>query len=211
MQGDTVIKERSRRWPRVQSALPVDAAQRRAAYAKIIAQQEATLLRAALRMCGGDGNRAQDLVQDALVRGYEAYVAGRFAEGTNARAWLLSILTHGFINDYNRRKKWQASVDIDTLTAQGEAGPESLRAAGADQPDRVLMAATLDEPLERALASLSEEMRACVVLVDVEGMEYAEAATALQIPIGTVRSRLARARLQLHALLLDYARDRRRA
>jgi len=207
-----VIKERSLRWPGARRQPPAaDAAERRAAYAQIIAQQEPVLLRAALRMCGGDGDRAQDLVQDALVRGYEAYIAGRFAEGTNARAWLLRILTHGFINDYNRRKKWQAGVDIDTLTAQGEMAPEPLRAAAGDQPDCTLMAATLDEPLERALAALSAEMRAVVVLVDVEGMEYAEAAAALQIPIGTVRSRLARARLLLHALLIDYAKDRRRA
>jgi RNA polymerase sigma-70 factor (ECF subfamily) len=72
------------------------------------------------------------------------------------------------------------------------------------------MAATLDEPLERALAALPHEQRACVLLVDVEGWEYAEAAAALDIPIGTVRSRLARARRQLHALLFDYAQARRR-
>ena len=67
-----------------------------------------------------------------------------------------------------------------------------------------------EEPVKQALAALPEEQRACVVLVDVEGLEYAEAATALGVPIGTVRSRLARARLHLHALLYGYARERRR-
>ena len=72
------------------------------------------------------------------------------------------------------------------------------------------MSAFLDERLEGALSALSDEFRSCVILVDVEGLEYSEAAGVLEIPIGTVRSRLARARLQLHALLYDYAKDLRR-
>ena len=72
------------------------------------------------------------------------------------------------------------------------------------------MASALEEPIETALASLSMEMRMCVTMVDVEGMEYSEAAAALDVPIGTVRSRLARARIQLHSLLYSYAKERRK-
>lgn len=76
-------------------------------------------------------------------------------------------------------------------------------------PGIALLAETLDEELEAALASLPEAMRLCVVLVDMEGQDYAEAAKTLGVPIGTVRSRLSRARLQLQDLLRDYGRRKR--
>jgi RNA polymerase sigma-70 factor (ECF subfamily) len=69
-----------------------------------------------------------------------------------------------------------------------------------------LLASTLDEPVEAALARLSPELRACVILVDIEELDYAEAAVALGVPLGTVRSRLFRARQQLHALLTPHVR-----
>ena len=185
------------------------AAQRRANYTRLIEQYETTLLRAARRLCGGREDQAQDLVQDALIKGYVAYLDGRFVEGTNARAWLLRILTNNFITEYNRHQKWDAPVDVDTLTADGETGPVQLRAADADRPDTALLETTLDEPLEKALASLSPDLRACVVLADIEEMSYEEVAGALGVPIGTVRSRLFRARQQLHALLYAYGQQRR--
>lgn len=185
-----------------------DVARRRVAYTELVAKVEASLLRTARRLCNGNEDQAQDLVQETLVRGYQAYIAGRFQEGTNARAWLFKILTNSFLSEY-RRRRWDAGVDIDTLTAEGEVGPEALQAASADCPEIALLTGTLDEPLERALAALSEELRACVVLVDIEEMEYAEAATTLEIPIGTVRSRLSRARRQMHTFLSHYAREQK--
>lgn len=184
---------------------------RRAEYAGLIAEHEAVLLRVARRLCNGLEESAQDLVQETLVKGYQAYVEGRFAAGTNARAWLLRILTNSFLTDRRRKDRWEAGVSVQNLTHQGEVLPVSLQAAPQDRPDVALMTGTLDEPLERALAALTEEMRICVVLVDIEGWEYVEAATALAIPVGTVRSRLSRARLLLHSLLYDYAHERRRA
>ena len=148
-------------------------------------------------------------MQDTLVRAYEAYLDGRFQAGTNARPWLLRILTNLYINDHNRRKRWDAGIDVETLTSSGEAGPASTHAAPADIPGVTLMADTLDEELEAALAQLSEGLRLCVVLVDMQGLEYAEAAAALDVPIGTVRSRLARARMQLQDILRDFGRRRR--
>lgn len=183
------------------------AANRRAEFVGLVRDQEAALLRTARRLCRGDDDRAQDLVQDALIRAYEAYLNGKFRAGLNVRAWFLRILTNLYINDYHRRRKWEADIDIDTLTSAGEAGPDALHAKPADVPGETLMEATLDEPMERALAALSDSLRLCVLLVDVEGLDYAEAALALNVPIGTVRSRLSRARFQLHALLADYARD----
>jgi RNA polymerase sigma-70 factor (ECF subfamily) len=174
---------------------------RRAAFEGLAKEQQAGLLRAARRLCAGDEDGAQDLVQDTLVAAYAAYLEDRFREGSNARAWLLRILTNRFLNVSRRRQRWEAGIDLETLTAGGEGGPPSLHAGVAETPHAALMAGTLDEPLERALLALSRDLRACVVLVDVEGMEYSEAAAALGVPIGTIRSRLSRARLQLHHLL----------
>ena len=184
------------------------ASQRRASFAALAHTHQAGLFRTARRLCRGDDDRAQDLVQDALIRAYEAYAGGKFQVGLNVRAWFLRILTNLYINDYHRRRRHGAEMDLDTLTASGESGPETTRAAPADVPGEALLAGTLDEALEKALASLSDGLRLCVLLVDVEGLDYAEAAEALNVPIGTVRSRLSRARFQLHAQLTDFGRER---
>ena len=184
---------------------------RRTAYTLLMTEHEPALLRVAYRLCGGKEDQAQDLVQDALIQGYEAFVNGRFTPGTNARAWLTRILTNRFINTYRRDKRWNSGVDVDKLSSDGAAVPDALRVRADAQPDAVLLSKCLDEPLERALAALSDEMRACVILVDIEGTEYAQAAEILGIPIGTVRSRLSRARALLHTMLFDYAHDLRRA
>lgn len=184
------------------------ASQSRASFAALAQTHEVGLLRTARRLCRGDEDRAQDLVQDALIRAYEAYAGGKFRDGLNVRAWFLRILTNLYINDYHRRQRHGAELDLDTLTASGETGPEATHAAPADVPGEALLAGTLDEALEKALASLSDGLRLCVLLVDVEGLDYAEAAEALNIPIGTVRSRLSRARFQLHAQLVEFGRER---
>jgi RNA polymerase sigma-70 factor (ECF subfamily) len=189
---------------------PTDlATQRRADFAALARKHERDLMRAANRLCRSDTDRAADLVQDTLVRAYEAFLEGRFLPGGNARPWLIRILTNLYINDHNRRKRWDAGIDVETLTSSGEAGPVSTHAAPADVPGVSLMAETLDEELEMALNQLSEGLRLCVILVDMQGLEYAEAAAALDIPIGTVRSRLARARMQLQDILRDFGRRRR--
>jgi RNA polymerase sigma-70 factor (ECF subfamily) len=180
-------------------------AHRRAAFAALLDQHESALLRAARRLCAGNEDEAQDLVQDAAIKGYTAYLDGRFQPGTHARAWLLRILTNGFINEYHHKKRWDDPSDIDTLEVEGAA---SLRASAADQPEIALLASTLDEPVERAVASLSPELRACIELVDIGEFDYAETAQTLNIPIGTVRSRLFRARQQLHRALYRYAEQR---
>jgi RNA polymerase sigma-70 factor, ECF subfamily len=186
-----------------------DKAARRAEFAALAHQWETDMLKMARRLTQGDDDRAQDLVQDTLIRAYQAYSEGRFDEGGNAKAWLFRILTNLFINEYRRRQKWDAGVDVETLTASGDTGPSQTHAAAADVPGVTLLKQTLDEELEQALNSLSEGLRDCVVMVDMQEMDYAEAAKALDIPIGTVRSRLSRARMQLHDLLYEYGRRKR--
>lgn len=188
--------------------VPESTNQRRESFARLVREHEAALLRAGRRLCRGDDDRAMDLVQDSLVRAYQAYAEGRYQEESNCRAWLLRILTNVFINSYRRSRKWEAQVDLETLTSAGESAPPALQAAPDDIPGVRLLSVTLDEDLEKALNTLSDILRACVVLVDIEGLEYAEAANALGVPVGTIRSRLARARMQLHDLLQDFARRR---
>jgi RNA polymerase sigma-70 factor (ECF subfamily) len=178
-------------------------------FAGIARQCEAALMRAALRLCKGGQECAQELVQDALVKGYEAFRQGKFREGFSPAAWLTRILTNNFINEYRRKQKWDAGVDVDTLTAGGEVGPESMRARSSEVPDAALLLGTFDEPLERALNALPDSLRLVVLLVDVEERSYQEAAELLKVPVGTVRSRLSRARYTLQAMLTEYAQERR--
>ncbi len=181
----------------------------RTIFVELLRRHEQDLRRTARRLCLGNEDRAQDLVQDTFLRAYDACLNGRFREGTNARAWFLRILTNLAINDYHARRRRQNLLDFEAVTSGGEAGPVETHASAADTPGVALLAGTLDEELEQALTTLSEGMRRCVVLVDLEGREYGEAAQLLGIPVGTVRSRLSRARTQLHDLLCAYAQERR--
>lgn len=174
-------------------------------YARLARGCEPNLIACARRLVGSNDDRVLDLVQEALVRGYEAFRAGKFIPGGKPCAWLARILTNYFINEWRREKKWGAGVTVDDVTAGGEIGPESTRSVSADTR---LLRDTLDEPLESALAALPDALRLTVILVDMQELSYQEAAEKLDIPIGTVRSRLARARFQLADGLKDYARER---
>ena len=189
------------------SAGRADIEAKRREFAALAHQQEAALLRASQRLCRGRRDLAQDLAQDTLVRAYQAYLDGRFQQGSNAWPWLLRILTNLFINDLNHKRRWDSDVDLDTLMQSG-GGPVQTHAAPADVPGTDLMARTLEEELEQALLMLSDSLRVCMILSDIEGLSYEETALALGIPIGTVRSRLARARMKMHDLLQDFARRR---
>ena len=180
---------------------------KRREFAALARQHEAALLRASQRLCRGKQDLAQDLAQDTLVRAYQAYLDGRFQQGSNAWPWLLRILTNLFINDLNHHRKWDCDIDLDTLMQSG-GGPVQTHAAPSDVPGADLMARTLDEELEQALLMLSDSLRVCLVLSDIEGLSYEETALALGIPLGTVRSRLARARMKMHDLLQDFAHRR---
>jgi len=194
-----------------QSAHSPDAASVRTRFAALAARYEADLLRTARRLSNGNEDRAQDLVQDALINGFIALRDGQFddSDPARARAYLIRTVTNRFINDYRRRVKWEAGIDVETLTAGGEIGPSQTRAQGEDLPGATLLEQTLDEPLERALAMLSDISRIVITLVDIEERPYEEAASLLGVPIGTIRSRLARARAQLRDLLFAYAKERR--
>jgi len=136
---------------------------------------------------------AEDLVQDTLVRAYKAI--DRF-DGRFPRAWLLTILRNTHINR-NRRRRPELLRDPDTQLERLAQSPESDEAT---RPDR-FVDLEFDADLEAALASLSEPFAEVIELVDVDGLAYAEAAEVLGVPIGTVMSRLHRARKKVRGQL----------
>lgn len=136
---------------------------------------------------------AEDLVQDTLIRAYKAIE--RF-DGRYPRAWLLTILRNTHINR-NRRRRPELLRDPDTQLERLAQSPESDE---QNRPDR-FVDLEFDADLEGALAALSEPFAAVIQMVDVDGLAYAEAAEALGIPIGTVMSRLHRARKKLRQQL----------
>lgn len=180
--------------------------QRQVMFTRVILPHEKDLTRYARRLCSGNEDRMQDLVQDALLCAYLACLKGRFREDTHPRAWLQCIATNLYINDYNHRQRWEARTDLDSPPVHQAMVEASLRAALTQTPAALVMAATLDEALEQALEKLPSRSRACMVLVDVEGLEYEAAAQRLGIPLGTLRSRLSRARAKMQNLLSEFGK-----
>jgi RNA polymerase sigma-70 factor (ECF subfamily) len=152
----------------------------------------------------GDAETAKDLTQEAYLRAFRTY--DNFAEGTNCKAWLLRIVYTVFVNRYHKNRRAPQQVPLD------EHLPEAVaRFTGTEhvEMDRVQTGLTGTSPdVDAALGELPEVFRDAIVLVDIEGLSYDEAALVLDVPVGTVRSRLYRARKMLYVALTDFARDR---
>ena len=131
---------------------------------------------------------AEDLVQDTYLRAYVHF--DRFEKGTNLKAWMFKILRNLFINRYNKKKNQGISVDLDTVEHRLEA---------PSAPHDITTLAGQD--LEAALRQLPDDYRIAVVLAFVEGFSYREIASIMDCPIGTVMSRISRARRRLRELL----------
>src|SRR5688572_5718381 len=147
---------------------------------------------------------AEDLVQDALLKAMRA--RHQFEAGTNLRAWLLRILTNTFINKHKRgvlERSLLGAEDLDPVS-DGWMSASTLRALR--DPETQVLRPVLEEEIRQALDRLPEDFRMAVLLVDVEELSYKEAAAALGCPVGTVMSRLHRARRLLKAELMDQAR-----
>ena len=132
---------------------------------------------------------AQDLVQDTLVKAFR--FADRFEAGTNLKAWLYTILHNTWRN--RRRDAARDTVEVDSERVD-EAAATADGPSSADTPERILLRDTLDADLQAALDALPDAFREAVWLRDVEEFSYAEIATMLNIPIGTVMSRISRGR-----------------
>jgi len=165
------------------------------------------LFSTALRMTRNRSD-AEDLVQETYVKGWRSFHT--FQEGTNLRAWLFRIMTNTYINKYNAQKRKGTEVELDDVEELflykrlGSIDQSQLSSSAEDQ----MLDLFTDDEVKNALESLPEDFRVPVLLSDVDGFAYKEIAEMLEIPIGTVMSRLHRGRKAMQKMLYEYARER---
>ena len=165
------------------------------------------LFSTALRMTRSRSD-AEDLVQETYIKGWRSFHT--FQEGTNLRAWLFRIMTNTYINKYNAQKRKGTEVELDDVEELflykrlGSIDQSQLSSSAEDQ----MLDLFTDDEVKNALESLPEDFRIPVLLSDVDGFSYKEIAEMLEIPIGTVMSRLHRGRKAMQKMLYEYARDR---
>ncbi len=174
---------------------PVD--EKRASFEREALVHLDVLYRVALRLSGNPSD-ADDLVQETMLKAFRAW--DQYEKGTNAKAWLLTILRHAFINEYRRRTRHPETVDLDKIEPYA-VFPE----VQDEDPQGAFFDRIVDDQVLRAIDQLPVVFRETLVLSDVEGMTYQEIAGILDIPVGTVKSRLFRARQLLQGRLYDYA------
>jgi len=160
---------------------------------------------AALRMTRNSAD-AEDLVQETFAKAFANF--HQFRAGTNLRAWLYRILTNTFINGYRKKQREPRQEITDEIKDWQLAAADAHAATGSRSAEAEVLDRLPDSAVRTALARLPEEFRLVVYLIDVEGFSYKEVAERMDTPLGTVMSRLHRARRQLRVLLADYARER---
>lgn len=147
---------------------------------------------------------AEDLVQESIVKAFRFF--NSFEQGTNAKAWLFRIVKNSFINDYRKQTKQPFKVDYHDI----DSYYETVRSEQSDTTDlqAIMFRELLDDDITKALSALPEDFRLVVTLSDIEEFTYEEIANMLDVPIGTVRSRLHRGRKMLKSGILNYAVER---
>ena len=157
----------------------------------------------AVRLCR-DRDDASDLLQETFLKGYRFF--DKFESGTNCKAWLFRILKNTYINQYRKDKKEPDTIEYDTI----EEFYDLIRSESTESTDlqKRIFDNLLDDENSIALDSLPESFRTAIILCDLEGMTYDEISEILECPIGTVRSRLHRARNILASKLIKYAKNR---
>ena len=164
------------------------------------------LYRTGLRMTRSEAD-AEDLVQETFIRAFR--FREQFTPGTNLKAWLFRILTNTFINQYRRKAVRPQSTELDDVDESilyrhmRDVAP----ASESPDPETLIVDNTVSSEVKEALEELPEKFRT-TVLLDVEGFSYKEIAETLDIPIGTVMSRLHRGRKFLQKRLYDIAKER---
>ena len=181
-----------------------------ARFAELAMEHMSSLYSAALRMTRNPAD-AEDLVLETYLKGYRGF--GGFEEGTNLKAWLYRILTNTYINSYRAKQRRPDETDLeeveDLYLYRRLGGLEAARASRSAEDE--LLEGFTEAEIKDALEQLPENFRMPVLLADVEGFSYKEIAEILDIPIGTVMSRLHRGRKGLEKLLYDFAVARRLA
>ena len=151
-----------------------------------------------------DPSHAEDLVQDTIVKAFRFFDS--YEKGTNAKAWLFRILKNSFINNYRKNLKKPQEIDYDEVSSYYE----NVRAERTNTSDLeyLIFRDLMDDNFSKALANLPEDFRTVVLLCDVDGFTYEEISNMLDVPIGTIRSRLHRGRNLLKTELYEYAKKR---
>lgn len=152
-----------------------------------------------------DRETAKDLVQETYLRAWQNWDS--FEPGTHCKAWLFTILRNLYINYYRARLRTPETAPYSEHSDEGTPAMPHLEIA-TPSVETEFYRTTLDDEIMRALHALPEAFRTIVILCDIEEFSYEDVARMLGIPIGTVRSRLHRARMRLARLLHDYARER---
>ena len=151
-------------------------------------------------------DEAEDLFQETYLRAFRFF--HQFILGTNCRAWLLTIMHNAFKNRYPQRFRATRTIEFDDAEYEYERKLLAEGEGSRDNPAELLLSRVIDGEVTEALRALPEEYRTTFLLVDVEDLSYDEAAVVLSCPVGTVRSRLSRARRLLHKALFAYAQER---
>lgn len=168
-----------------------------------VAQVRPLLERTALGLTGNRDD-AGDLVQETLIRAFRYF--HNFETGSNFRAWALRILHNTHISRYRQQKRTQDAVAWEEIVEHGEAQVEASELVDRlPAPEQQLFAQVPDEEVQTALESLPASFRTVIEMADLRDYSYAEIGQLLRLPIGTVRSRLFRARQRLRRVLGDYA------
>ncbi len=162
------------------------------------------LFNSALKLSRSEAE-AEDLVQETYLRAYKSF--HRFQSGTNCQAWLFKIMTNIFINKYNRRKSGPELVNYDDIEGfyiyQVVTGPDYIQNRRYDAD--WLFANLFDDDIRQLLQDLPPEFRLSIILSDIQGFTYADVARITNVKIGTVKSRLFRARKKLQKGLWEWA------
>jgi RNA polymerase sigma-70 factor (ECF subfamily) len=178
-----------------------------ATFADDAMQYTKQLYAAAMRMTRNPAD-AEDLVQETFLKAYRAYDS--FTAGTNLKAWLYRILTNTYINKYRKASRRPDEVDlgnVEDLYLYRRIGSEESVEASRTTEDRVLDG-LVESDIKKAVEALPENFRIAVLLADLEGLSYQEIADILDIPIGTVMSRLHRGRKAMQKALWEFASKR---
>jgi RNA polymerase sigma-70 factor, ECF subfamily len=170
-------------------------------------QHAPQLFSTAMRMTRNRSD-AEDLVQETFIKAWRSFAT--YQQGTNLRAWLFRIMTNTYINKYNAQQRKPTITELDDVEELflykrlGSVDQSQLSQSAEDQ----MLSLFTDDEVKKALEELPDQFRIPVLMSDVEGFSYKEIAEILEIPLGTVMSRLHRGRKSMQKMLYEYAKER---